>query len=137
MYPNNFYYPYRMSMNFPYMSFNRPLMNSIPNMVTRRGLFSRLGNSIGAIRGLNWSNIINNTSRTLGVINQAIPIVKQTGPMLHNMRSMLRVASVFRDETSSNKKTTKSNVVNSINKEDEAPKKEVTDEDSNLPNFFI
>ena len=137
MYPNNFYYPYRMSMNFPYMSFNRPIINSIPNMVTRRGLFSRLGSSIGAIRGLNWSNIINNTSRTLGVINQAIPIVKQTGPMLHNMRSMLRVASVFRDETSSNKKTTKSNVVNSINKEDEAPKKEVTDEDSNLPNFFI
>ena len=137
MYPNNFYYPYRMAMNFPYMSFNRPIINSIPNMVTRRGLFSRLGNSIGAIRGLNWSNIINNTSRTLGVINQAIPIVKQTGPMLHNMRSMLRVASVFRDETSSNKKTTKSNVVNSINKEDEAPKKEVTDEDSNLPNFFI
>ena len=62
-------------------------------------LFQRLGNGIHALRGINWSGIINNTSKTLGVINQAIPVVKQVGPMMNNVRSMLKIASVFKDET--------------------------------------
>ena len=135
MYPNNFYYPYQMINNIPYMNMTRPFANTIPMMGTRTGLFSRLGSSFGAIKNINCSNIINNTSKTLGVINQAIPIVKQTGPMLHNMRSMLKVASVFRDETSNN---INKNINNkSVNVNNENKKKEVTSEDSNLPNFFI
>ncbi len=63
------------------------------------GLFSRLGNSINAIRAINWGGIINNTSRTLGIINQTIPLVRQVRPMMNNMRSMLKIASVFKDET--------------------------------------
>ena len=66
------------------------------------GLFNRIGNGISALKGVNWSGIINNTSRTLGVINQAIPVVKQVGPMINNMKSMLRVASIFKDETDGN-----------------------------------
>lgn len=63
------------------------------------GLFSRLGNSLGAVRTLNWGGLINGASKTLGVINQTIPLVKQVGPMFQNVRSMLKVASVFKDET--------------------------------------
>ena len=62
-------------------------------------LFGRLGNSLNAIKSINWSGIINNTSKTLGIINQSIPIVKQVGPMMNNMKSMLRIASIFKDET--------------------------------------
>ena len=110
----NYYYPY----NLPF----RPMPN--PN------IFSRLGRSFGTIKRINWSNIINNTSKTLGVINQAIPIVKQTGPMLHNMRSMLKVASAFKNETS-NKKQKKETITNN-----QDIKKEVIT-DNNHPNFFI
>ena len=63
------------------------------------GLFGRLGNSMRALRALNWGGFINNASKTLGVINQAIPLVRQVGPMMNNMRSMLKVASIFKDET--------------------------------------
>ena len=62
-------------------------------------LFGRLGNSIRALRGIHWGTIINNTSKTLGIVNQTIPIVKQVGPMMNNVKSMIRVASIFKDET--------------------------------------
>lgn len=63
------------------------------------GLLSRLGTGFSGIRAINWGNLINTTSKTLGIINQAIPMVRQVGPMVNNMRSMLRVASLFKDET--------------------------------------
>lgn len=63
------------------------------------GLFGRLGNSLASLRSLNWGGFINNASKTLGVINQTIPLVRQVGPMVNNMKSMLRVASIFKDET--------------------------------------
>lgn len=63
------------------------------------GLMGRLGSGFSALRSINWGGLINNASKTLGVINQTIPLVRQVGPMFHNMRSMLKVASVFKDET--------------------------------------
>lgn len=66
---------------------------------TNGGLFSRLATSLTGIKKINWSGLINNTSKTLGIINQSIPIVKQVGPMVGNMRSMMRVASIFKSET--------------------------------------
>lgn len=63
------------------------------------GIFGKLGSSFSAMRGINWGGLITNASKTLGVINQAIPLVRQVGPMFNNMRSMLRVASIFKDET--------------------------------------
>ena len=46
-------------------------------------------------RGINWNNILNNTQRTLGIINQAIPIVYQVKPLLSNARTLFRVASAI------------------------------------------
>ena len=63
------------------------------------GLFSRLGGSTQALKGINWGGLITNTSKTLNVVNQAIPLVRQVGPMVNNMKSMLKIASVFKDET--------------------------------------
>lgn len=64
------------------------------------GLFSRMRN------GINWSGLLNNTGRTLDVINRAIPIVKQAGPMFNNMKTMFRLASVFREESDGTKNST-------------------------------
>ncbi len=74
----NFYNPYSL---YPYMS--------IP---TRQGLFSNLATGF---RGINWGNILNNTQRTLNIINQAIPAVKQISPMVRNARTMFRVMNEF------------------------------------------
>lgn len=77
----------------------------IANASRGASLFGRLGNAMGALRGFNWGGLINNTSKTLGIINQTIPLVRQVGPMVGNMRSMLKIASVFKDETDNNYST--------------------------------
>ncbi len=74
-------------------------INNITNGTRTTGLLSRLGTGLSSIRKINWGGLINNTSKTLGIINQTIPLVRQVGPMVNNMRSMLRIASVFKDET--------------------------------------
>lgn len=81
-------------------------MSSIPLNMARAttstrglGLFSRLGSAFSGLKKINWGGLINNTSKTLGIINQTIPLVRQVGPMFNNMRSMLKVASIFKDET--------------------------------------
>lgn len=114
-------------------------MNTGMNMARNGGLFSRLS---GGIKGINWSGILNGTSKTLGVINQAIPVIKQVGPMFNNMKSMLKVASLFKDETdppvrnnvssntNKNTNTSNSNVIENKNT--------ITNNSySNSPNFFI
>ena len=82
---------------------------AINNLAPTKGLnlFSRLGGSVKAIKGINWSGLINNTSKTLNVVNQTIPLVRQVGPVVNNMKSMLKVASIFKNETD---KTPKSNI---------------------------
>lgn len=71
-------------------------------------LMSKLGNGFSALSSFNWGGFINNASKTLGVINQTIPLVKQVGPMVNNVKSMLRVASIFKDETDKPTRTRRS-----------------------------
>ena len=112
-----------------------------------RGLFSRLGGGLQAIKKINWGGLINNTSKTLNVVNQAIPLVRQVGPMVNNVKSMLKVASVFKDETDikpnikNNTTGAKTNNItnnpatsNIQEKKEDLSKYEVQD---NSPTFFI
>ena len=59
-----------------------------PNTFVRPGLFS-------TIKNIGWANILDGTQKTLGVINQAIPIVYQVKPVFSNMRSMFKIASAL------------------------------------------
>ena len=107
------------------------------------GLFSRLGGAFGAIRSINWGGFINNASKTLGVINQTIPLVRQVGPMVGNMRSMLKLASVFKDETDTPKANTKQYQTtnysnNNITKNNYQPQRQSTSVNTNdSPTFFV
>lgn len=51
------------------------------------------------IKNIGWSNILDGTQKTLGVINQAIPIVYQVKPVISNMRNMFKIASVINEPT--------------------------------------
>ena len=103
MYNNPFYIPgYSMPLTAPTLMRGLPQTGLIANTARTAGtsgLFSKLGTSLSGIKSINWGGLINNTSKTLGIINQTIPIVKQVGPMVNNMRSMIQVASLFKDET--------------------------------------
>ena len=41
----------------------------------------------------NFSNIINGATKTLNVINQAIPIIKEVKPVLKNARSIIKIVN--------------------------------------------
>ena len=56
----------------------------------------------GAIKqGINWGGLLTNTHKTLGVINQAIPIFYQVGPIFNNAKTMFRIANAVKDVDSS------------------------------------
>jgi len=150
MFPNGYNMPFNYSYGVPNIGMNlgRGIgANSIPRT---GGLFSRLlggGNAInagmGVSRGINWGGLLNNASKTLNVINQAIPVVKQVGPMYNNMKSMLKVASLFKDETDP---VDRSNSVDKNNNSDKSSSNEtkldkektiINTNYSGNPNFFI
>ena len=128
MYPNGFY-------NMPFVNpYNA--VGAASALPRTGGLLSRLG-----LRNINFGNILTNTSKTLNVINQAIPVVKQVGPMFNNMKSILKVASLFNDATTpSNKNNNNNSSNNKVNNETSGQRNENTitnNSYSNSPNFFI
>lgn len=82
-------------------------------------------------RSINWNNILNNTQRTLGIINQAIPIVYQVRPLLTNARTLFRVASALNsnDDDEVNEVREETNYNSNVNYE--------TKKDSNGPIFYL
>ena len=135
MYGNNYFMPYGMNYGMPLgMGLRRA------TMAPKAGLLGRLGGVTGAVKGINWGGLLNNASRTLGVINQAIPVVKQAGPMLNNMKSMMRLATAFKNETSPKNKNINNDIEKStevINNYKNEEKKEIDNTNDYMPNFFI
>lgn len=132
MNPGRFMMP-NMGMRFS------PMMGA--NYMTRGnvGLFGRIGNSL---RSFNWRGLLSGANRTLDVVNQTIPLIRKTGPMVNNMKSMFRLARAFGSATSGG--VIRNDISNSIDSvvTDNAfsdlamgQKKEV--QVSNRPNFFI
>lgn len=65
----------------PYMA------GSVPKL----GLLGKLG----AMKSINWGGLLDGTQKTLGVINQAIPIVYQIKPIFNNAKTMLKIANTI------------------------------------------
>ena len=119
--------------------------SGITSTARKTGLLSKLTGGLSGIKTINWGGLINNTSKTLGVINQTIPLVRQVGPMVTNMKSMIKVASLFKDETDiprSNQRTQ----IQSQNKTNNPQNNQVTktnyskantEEYTESPTFFI
>ena len=102
------------------MNYYMPYFNMSPSvapMISRgasRGLFSRL------FSGINWSSILSNTQKTLGIVNQAIPMVKQISPIMKNAKTMFKVMNEFKkvdfrspDKKNKSKNENEKKIVNS------------------------
>ena len=61
--------------------------------IARPSLFGALR---GSLRSINFGSILNGTQRTLSIVNQAIPLVKQVSPVVKNARTMFRVMNEFK-----------------------------------------
>ena len=74
--------------------------------------FFRKGLGILSLRKINWSNLLNNTQKTLNVINQAIPVYYQVKPIIGNAKTMFRMVNAMKDDTINEKQTTKKETSN-------------------------
>lgn len=122
MYPNNFFIP-NQTMRF------------MPNGLGINP--ARSGGIFSSLKSINWGGLLNNANKTLNVVNQTIPLVRQAGPMINNMKSMIKLASAFKDETDIKEK--KDNITSNSNEElkNNSSTNFTGDINTNMPNFFI
>ena len=112
---------------FPYVNMPRNISQTIPfNNINnfpannKNGLFKGFSN-------IKWTDVLNNTQKTLNVINQAIPIYYQIKPIFNNVKNFSHLLSAFNSDDDSNKQINNNLVT-------EATKKENS---TNSPTFFI
>lgn len=108
MYNNPYYYPY---MNIP----NNIPYNGILNIRPK-------GNLLKGLSNIKWGDVLNNTQKTLNVINQAIPVYYQIKPIFGNIRSLSKLVTAFNEDDKV------------IENDNQNIKKENS---SNTPTFFI
>ena len=91
--------------------------------------------------GINWSSLLSNTQKTLGIINQAIPAFYQIKPMFSNMKTMFKVVNELNKDDSKNNKSNKNKLSNnessiSLNHNYSPVNQEIYNSDDG-PSFFI
>lgn len=102
--------------------FNNPLYSSSA-MFTKPSLLSSL-------KAINWSTFLGNAQKTLGVINQAIPIVYQVKPIINNAKTVFKIANSLKDNNETiNKVETHKNNTNSNDS--------ITKTQTNKPVFYL
>lgn len=103
------------------------------NPINRSLLKGNILSKGNILKGINYQNILGNVSKTIGVVKDAIPVVKEVRPMIGNMKSMLKIASVFSDVTDANDK--KQTIIENKNKTNELLSN--NNSNDNEPNFFL
>ena len=81
--------------------YNNPMFynNFYPYQNTlREGNFLKRSLGFMGLRSINWSNLLNNTQKTLNVINQAIPVYYQIKPIWGNAKTMFRMVNALKEE---------------------------------------
>ena len=130
MYGNSFFNPY---LNQPYYQTSN-LMRGLGNMNNMGNLgrtVSGINNTttgLSGIKGLlgkfSFSSLLNGASKTLNVVNQAIPIFYQVKPIINNAKTMFRIVGAVKDDSTpttkntnnyQSMKQTSSNKINNMN----------------------
>lgn len=52
---------------------------------------------LSLLKNIKWSTLLDGTSKTLGVINQAIPVVYQVKPIIDNAKTMFKIANIVNE----------------------------------------
>ena len=86
----------------------------------------------GLLSKFSFSGFLNSASKTLNVVNQAIPIYYQVRPMINNAKTMFKIASEFGKSNTNNTETSSNEVQNY-----ETNETENISYNNEGPNFFI
>ena len=68
-----------------------------------------LAQSLNLFKSINWSALLDGTSKTLGVINQAIPVVYQVKPIFSNAKTLFTIANELNSSSDDNIEEKKTN----------------------------
>lgn len=110
--------------------YNNPFMYQNlykPSFLSR--LLGGAGAMRGAVSGINWGNILTTTQKSLGVINQAIPLIYQVKPIISNAKTMFKIADAIKSD--------KKNTSPSTQKETSTNSQSSTFKNDNKPIFYI
>ena len=86
--------------------------------------YNRRKFNLASLKKIDFNKILNGTSKTLNVINQAIPIYYQVKPIITNAKTFFKVANIIKNDTS-----TVTNVVKDVAKASEVA--------TGNPTFFL
>ncbi|MBQ8472366.1 MAG: hypothetical protein IJ501_02555 [Bacilli bacterium] len=100
--------PYNM---YPYMNQGMNMARGIPMVGAVK---SSKGGFFKTLSTIKWGSILNNTQKTLNVINQAIPVYYQIKPICSNLKSFGKIMSIF-NEPDNNSNNNNSNQINNLN----------------------
>ena len=67
---------------------------------------SILGKGLNLFKSIKWGTILDGTQKTLGVINQAIPVIYQVKPLVSNAKSLFKIVGAINNTDNKNTTTT-------------------------------
>lgn len=101
-----------------------------PYMMTAATKTGLLSKGLSSLKTVNWGSLLEGTQKTLGVINQAIPVVYQIKPIINNARTIFKIAGSMQEEPN-----------NTVTETTEEIKTEITPKENNNQNsspiFYI
>ena len=78
----------------------------MPGMVSPAANAATLGSATASgasiFSKINWSSLLSNAQKTLGVVNQAIPLYYQVQPVFKNLRALGKIGKEFTKISESN-----------------------------------
>lgn len=101
-----------------------------PYMMTTATKTGLLSKSLSSIKAVNWGNLLEGTQKTLGVINQAIPVVYQIKPIINNARTIFKIAGSMQEDSNIT-----TNETSETEKKEPVPKENTNT--NNSPIFYI
>ena len=102
MFGNGFYHPYIYQPYYQAANMARNLGGlSGASSIARNGIGAGLGK--GLLSKFSFSGFLNGASKTLNVVNQAIPIFYQVRPMINNAKTMFKIIGAVQDNDSPRK----------------------------------
>jgi len=57
-----------------------------------------LGGFKNTFKNFSFNNFLDGCGKTLNVINQAIPVVQQIGPVVANAKTMFKIADIMKED---------------------------------------
>lgn len=73
------------------MNYYLPYMTPYIGNTSSTGLLSKIFKN-----GINWSSFLTNAQKTLNIVNQTIPVIKQMKPVVNNAKTMFKIMNEFK-----------------------------------------